>query len=61
MKKGLSSNSLKVVAITIMIIDHIASYMYQDFDRNAYYILRGIRKNGNAYICIFDSARIFLY
>ena len=42
MKKGLSSNNLKIIAIVIMIIDHIAGYLYQKFDQNTYYILRSV-------------------
>lgn len=61
MKKGISSNILKIFAIIIMIIDHIVAYMHQNFEQDTYYILRSIRKNGNAYICIFNCTRIFLY
>lgn len=42
MRNGLSSNILKIVAIVIMVIDHIAGYMYQEFDQDTYYILRSI-------------------
>lgn len=42
MKKGLSSNKLKIIAIFIMVIDHIAGYLYQEFNRDTYYILRSI-------------------
>ena len=42
MKKGLSSNILKIVAIIIMVIDHIAAYMYRDFNQDVYYVLRSI-------------------
>ena len=42
MKKGLSSNCLKIIAIIIMVIDHIGRYFYQEFDQNTYYILRSI-------------------
>lgn len=42
MKKGLSANVLKIIAIVIMIIDHIAGYLYKEFDQETYYILRSI-------------------
>lgn len=42
MKKGISSNFLKIIAIIIMIIDHIASYFYYAFDTDVYYIFRTI-------------------
>lgn len=42
MKKGLSSNILKIIAIVIMVIDHIAGYLYQKFNQDTYYILRSI-------------------
>lgn len=42
MKKGLSSNILKIIAIIIMIIDHIAAYMYRSFNQDIYYLLRNI-------------------
>ena len=42
MKKGLSSNSLKIIAIAIMILDHIAGYLYQNFTQDAYYTIRCI-------------------
>jgi len=61
MKKGLSSNCLKIIAIIIMIIDHIAAYMNQSFGQGTYYLLRNIRKNSNANICIFNCTRIFLH
>ena len=43
MEKGISSNVLKIIAIVIMIIDHIAAYMYQNINEQTYYILRSIR------------------
>lgn len=61
MKKGLSSNILKIIAIIIMVIDHTAGYMYKNFNNETYYLLRSVRKNGNANFCIFNSARILLY
>lgn len=42
MKKGLSSNILKIIAIVIMVIDHIAGYLYQEFNQDTYYMLRSI-------------------
>lgn len=42
MKKGISSNILKVIAIVLMILDHIAGYMYNEFDQDTYYLLRSI-------------------
>lgn len=42
MKKGLSSNCLKIIAIVIMIIDHIGGYLYPTIDHNTYYVLRSI-------------------
>ncbi len=42
MKKGLSSNCLKIIAIAIMIIDHIGGYLYPKIDHNTYYVLRSI-------------------
>lgn len=42
MKKGLSSNCLKIIAIIIMVIDHIGGYLYQKIDPNTYYVLRSI-------------------
>lgn len=42
MKKGLSSNILKIIAIVIMVVDHIAGYLYQEFNQNTYYMLRSI-------------------
>lgn len=42
MKKGLSSNILKIIAIIIMVTDHIAGYLYQEFNPDTYYILRSI-------------------
>lgn len=42
MKKGLSSNIIKIIAIVIMIVDHIAGYMYQEFNQDTYYMLRSI-------------------
>lgn len=61
MKKGLSSNILKIIAIIIMVIDHTAGYMYKNFNNETYYLLRSVRKNGNANFCIFTSTRILLY
>ena len=61
MKKGLSSNLLKIIAIIIMIIDHIGLYMYNKLDQETYYLLRSIRKNVYATIRIFNSARLFAY
>ena len=34
MKKGLSANILKIIAIVIMVVDHIAGYLYQEFKIN---------------------------
>ena len=42
MKKGLSSNILKIIAIVIMVLDHIAGYLYQEFNQDTYYMLRSI-------------------
>ena len=42
MKKGLSSNILKIIAIVIMVIDHIAGYLYKDFNQDIYYVFRSI-------------------
>lgn len=42
MEKGLSSNCLKIIAIIIMVIDHIGGYLYQKIDPNTYYVLRSI-------------------
>ena len=42
MKKGLSSNILKIIAIIIMILDHVASYFSKSFNQESYYILRNI-------------------
>lgn len=42
MKKGLTSNSLKTIAIVIMILDHIAGYLYQHFTQDTYYTIRCI-------------------
>ena len=42
MKKGISSNGLKIIAIIIMIIDHIGLYLYNDLSQNTYYLLRSI-------------------
>lgn len=61
MKKGLSSNVLKICAIIIMVIDHIGFYLYKNFSNDTYFLLRSIRKNGNANICIFNSPRVLLY
>ena len=33
---AVSSNVLKICAIIIMVIDHIAAYMYQDFNQDIY-------------------------
>ena len=43
MKKGISSNILKIFAIVIMITDHVAGYLYQEFNQDIYYIFRSIR------------------
>lgn len=42
MEKGLSSNCLKIIAIIIMVIDHIGGYLYQKINPNTYYVLRSI-------------------
>lgn len=42
MKKGLSANILKIIAIVIMVVDHIAGYLYQEFNQDTYYMLRSI-------------------
>lgn len=42
MKRGISSNILKIVAVVIMIIDHIAGYMYKEFNQDIYYVFRSI-------------------
>ena len=42
MKKGLSSNIIKIIAITTMIIDHIGLYLYRNFSDNTYFLLRTI-------------------
>ena len=34
MKKGLSANILKILAIVIMVVDHIAGYLYQEFNQD---------------------------
>ena len=42
MKKGLTSNSLKIIAIILMVIDHIGLYNYNKLQPDAYYMLRSI-------------------
>ena len=42
MKYGLTSNSLKIIAIILMVIDHIGLYMYNRLQPNTYYLFRSI-------------------
>lgn len=42
MKKGLTSNALKLIAIITMIIDHVGYYMYPFLNENIYYLFRNI-------------------
>lgn len=42
MKKRLTANSLKIIAIITMIIDHIGYYLYPLLDADVYYIFRNI-------------------
>lgn len=42
MKKGLTSNGLKIIAITTMLIDHIGYYMYPYLQEDTYYLFRTI-------------------
>lgn len=42
MKKGLTSNGLKIIAIITMIIDHIGYYLYPYLDIETYYLFRSI-------------------
>lgn len=42
MKKGLSSNELKIIAVILMVIDHIGFYMYKNFNYTEYYMIRSI-------------------
>lgn len=41
-KRGISSNELKVIAITVMIIDHIGYYMSFLFNDSVAYVLRSV-------------------
>ena len=42
MKKGLTSNGLKIIAIITMLIDHIGYYMYPYLEKETYYLFRTI-------------------
>lgn len=42
MKKGLTSNGLKIIAIITMLIDHIGYYMYPYLQTETYYLFRTI-------------------
>lgn len=42
MKKGLTSNTLKIIAIITMVIDHIGYYMYPALNAEIYYLFRTI-------------------
>ena len=42
MKKGISSNILKIIAIIAMIIDHIAMYLHSEFYLETYVLFRNI-------------------
>ena len=50
MKKGLTTNAVKIIAIIIVVIDHIGLYLYPKFSQDTYYILRTI---GRAAMPIF--------
>ena len=42
MKKGITANSLKIIAVIIMIIDHIFSYVHYDYGDETYYFFRSV-------------------
>lgn len=42
MKKGITANSLKIIAVIIMILDHVFAYVHYDYGNETYYLFRSI-------------------
>lgn len=42
MKKGITTNVLKVIAVILMLVDHIGMYLYREMSEDTYFILRSI-------------------
>ena len=61
MKKGLSSNVIKLIAVIIVIVDHIGFYFARSLNYNEYIVLRAVRKDGNANFYILYGTGLFLH
>lgn len=42
MKKGISANVLKVLAVMLMLVDHVGMYLYREMSEDTYFLLRTI-------------------
>lgn len=42
MKKGISANVLKVIAVILMLVDHVGMYLYREISEGTYFLLRSI-------------------